>query len=77
MPPPFPTLHLALFLNTTLFLEHIGKQEHLDFTQDILAQEEDYGIERVMSEQALHELISAGNTEELRDLLANSNNTNH
>ncbi|KZP01932.1 hypothetical protein FIBSPDRAFT_771468 [Athelia psychrophila] len=41
-------------------LKHMYKQECLDFTRDILDQKEDYGIEGVMSERALHKLISAG-----------------
>jgi hypothetical protein len=49
-------------------LKQLYKDEQLNFVSRLLAKEDDYVIDHA-TEAAIHELISAGNLEELRDLL--------
>jgi hypothetical protein len=56
-------------------LKYIYKQDQLDFTQDVLAREEDYRIEGEVTERAVEELLASGKIEELRDLLGNASRT--
>jgi len=53
-------------------LKYMYRQDRLDFTRDLLAEEADYQIEGEVSERAVRELILAGRFEELKDLLDNS-----
>jgi hypothetical protein len=53
-------------------LKYMYRQDRLDFTRDLLAEEVDYQIEGEVSERAVRELMSAGKFEELKDLLDNS-----
>jgi hypothetical protein len=53
-------------------LKYMYRQDWLDFTCDLLAKEADYQIEGEVSEQAVHELMSVGKFEELKDWLDNS-----
>ena len=49
-------------------LKQLYKDEQLNFVSRLLAKEDDYAIDHA-TEAAIHKLISAGNLEELRDLL--------
>ena len=49
-------------------LKQLYKDERLDFVSRLLAKEDDYAIDHA-TEAAIHELISAGNLEELWDVL--------
>jgi len=49
-------------------LKQLYKDEQLNFVSHLLAKEDDYAINHA-TEAAIHELISAGDLEELRDLL--------
>ena len=53
-------------------LKYMHRQDRLDFTCDLLAEEADYQIEGEVSERAVHDLMLAGKFEELKDLLDNS-----
>ena len=53
-------------------LKYMYRQDRLDFTRDLLAEEADYQIEGEVSERAVRELMLAGKFEELKDLLDNS-----
>lgn len=52
-------------------LKYIFRRERLSFTEDWVAQEEDYTIEGVVTEAAFRELVEAGKFDELADLLRN------
>lgn len=58
-------------LESLQVLKYMYKQLRLDFTADFLAKEEDYTIERDISEYAIRELMMNGNITELADLLKN------
>jgi hypothetical protein len=58
----------ASLLEILQILKHLYKEERLDFTSHWTANEVDYSIEKV-TEAAIQELMSAGKTEELLDLL--------
>ncbi|KAJ8585239.1 hypothetical protein M405DRAFT_701506, partial [Rhizopogon salebrosus TDB-379] len=47
------------------------KQDRLNFTEDLVADEVDYNISGRVSKKAVDELVAAGNLEELAQLLAN------
>jgi hypothetical protein len=47
------------------------KQDRLNFTEDLIADEVDYNISGRVSKKAVDELVAAGNLEELAQLLAN------
>lgn len=49
-------------------LKHIFKEGRLDFTSHLIVTEEDYSIESV-TETAINELVSLGETDELLELL--------
>jgi hypothetical protein len=61
----------AQLLEILQFLKYIYKQQRLDFTDHILAKEEDYIIEGEITEHAIHELVMNGGIQELEDLLKN------
>ncbi|KAH8084371.1 hypothetical protein BXZ70DRAFT_868027, partial [Cristinia sonorae] len=50
------------------------RQEHLTFTDELVAREEDYQIEIVggVSDHAIKELIAAQRIDELKELIANA-----
>ena len=54
-------------------LKHLYQQGRLDFMTGILAMEEDYTIEGLVTEAAVLELLKAGKEAELRDLYTNWN----
>jgi uncharacterized protein YaeQ len=58
----------ASVLEILQVLKHLYKEEHLQFSSHLVAKEEDYAIDHA-TEEAIQELISLGNIEELRDLL--------
>lgn len=64
-------LHAAT-MEVLQLLKYMYRQDRLDFTRDLLAEEADYQIEGEVSERAVRELILAGRFEELKDLLDNS-----
>ena len=58
----------ASTLEVLQVLKQLYKDEQLNFVSHLLAKEDDYAINHA-TEAAIHELISAGDLEELRDLL--------
>jgi hypothetical protein len=58
----------AASLEVLQVLKHLYKQDRLDFSSHWIAKEEDYSIENA-TEAAIKELVSAGKSEELLDLL--------
>ena len=59
---------MASLLEILQVLKHLYKQERLDFASHWIVKEEDYSIERA-SKAAIAELVSAGKSQELLDLL--------
>ena len=53
-------------------LKQLYKDERLDFVSRLLAKEDNYAIDHA-TEAAIHEFMSAGNSEELRDLMLQTN----
>jgi len=49
------------------------KQDRLNFTSDLIAEEADYNISGPVSKEAIDELMSAGQLDELAELPANEN----
>ncbi|OJA08183.1 hypothetical protein AZE42_14188 [Rhizopogon vesiculosus] len=47
------------------------KQDRLNFTEDLVADEIDYNISGRVTKKVIDELMATGNLEELRQLLAN------
>ena len=63
--------HLSLLSAAMLeVLQHLYKEEHLDFASHWIAHEDVYLIEKATA-AAIHELVSSAKTEELLDLLCN------
>jgi|SRR5437588_7009554 hypothetical protein len=58
-------------LEALQMLKFSYKQDRLNFTEDLVADEVDYNISGRVSKKATDELIAAGNLEELSQLLAN------
>jgi hypothetical protein len=58
----------AALLEVLQVLKHLYKQERLDFMSQWIACKEDYSIEHA-TEAAINELVSAGKSDELVDLL--------
>ena len=52
-------------------LKYLYKQDQLDFTSHWIANEDDYSIDNATA-HAINELLNAGKTEELHDLLHNT-----
>ncbi|KAJ7681994.1 hypothetical protein DFH06DRAFT_971238, partial [Mycena polygramma] len=64
-------IHPGLF-EALQILKFAIKQDRLDFMNHLLAKEKDYTIEGDLTEAAIEELILAGKTDELADLLKNA-----
>lgn len=64
----------ASTLEVLQVLKQLYKEENLQFVTHLLANEDDYAIDRA-TEAAIHELISSGNVEELWDLINNMDET--
>jgi hypothetical protein len=58
-------------LEALQMLKFSYKQDRLNFTEDLVADEVDYNISGRVSKKAIDELIAADNLEELSQLLAN------
>ena len=56
-------------------LKYMYRQDRLDFTRDLLADEKEYHIEGEVSERAVHELMATGKLDELKELLDNHTHT--
>jgi hypothetical protein len=54
-------------------LKFAYKQERLNFTDDLVAKEEDYQIEGPVTARVVEELMKAGKVDELGELIRNSN----
>jgi hypothetical protein len=53
-------------------LKFVYKQDRLNFTEDLVADERDYTISRPVTHRAVDELMAAGNLRELDELLQNA-----
>ncbi|KAG1874416.1 hypothetical protein F4604DRAFT_1582319, partial [Suillus subluteus] len=53
-------------------LKFIYKQDHLNFTEDLVADEQDYMISRPVTPRAVDKLMAAGNLCKLDELLQNA-----
>jgi len=59
-------------LEALQILKFIYKQDRLNFTEDLVADERDYMISGPVTPRAVDELMAAGNFNELDELLANA-----
>ena len=69
--PKCNQLH-ATTMEVLQLLKYMHRQDRLDFTCDLLAEEADYQVEGEVSEWAVRELMLVGKFNELKDLLDNS-----
>ena len=62
----------ASLLEALQILKFVYKQDRLNFTSNLLAQEEDYSISGPVTSWAIDELMATGRIGELEELLHNS-----
>ncbi|KAG1895161.1 uncharacterized protein F5891DRAFT_897741, partial [Suillus fuscotomentosus] len=60
-------------LEALQILKFTYKQDRLNFTSHLVAEEEDYTISGPVSRNAIDELMAAGKLDEIAQLLANEN----